>query len=133
MKRSLDRVLTTHTGSLPRPPAILEVMRSREAGAAIDERAFDVGLKAAVAGIVRQQAEAGIAVVNDGECGKPSFGNYVLERLTGFEARVRPSDSLVGRLTSRSRDRAGCGDSRPSRSRRHSGAARWRVSNSRAG
>ena len=93
MKRSIGRVLTTHTGSLPRPPAILETMRSKEAGAAIDERSFEVDLTVAVADIVRKQAEAGIAVVNDGECGKPSFGGYVLERLTGFEARV-PSGGL---------------------------------------
>ncbi|HLZ27129.1 MAG TPA: cobalamin-independent methionine synthase II family protein [Chloroflexota bacterium] len=88
MKRSIGRVLTTHTGSLPRPPAILEVMRARESGAAIDETAFEVDLQRAVAGMVRKQAEAGIAVVNDGECGKPSFGGYVLARLTGFEARM---------------------------------------------
>jgi 5-methyltetrahydropteroyltriglutamate--homocysteine methyltransferase len=93
MKRSIDRVLTTHTGSLPRPSAILETMRSQEAGAAIDERSFDVALTDAVADIVRKQAEAGITIVNDGECGKPSFGGYVSQRLTGFEARV-PSGGL---------------------------------------
>jgi 5-methyltetrahydropteroyltriglutamate--homocysteine methyltransferase len=88
MHRSTRRILTTHTGSLPRPPAILEAMRAREAGQAIDESAFDIDLKSAAADVIRRQAAAGIDVVNDGECGKPSFGGYVMERLSGFEARM---------------------------------------------
>ena len=89
MKRSTSqRILTTHTGSLARPNDILELMRAREAGQRIDEPAFERRVAEAVAENVRKQVEAGIAVVNDGECGKPSFNAYVLERLTGFEARV---------------------------------------------
>jgi 5-methyltetrahydropteroyltriglutamate--homocysteine methyltransferase len=83
-----ERILTTHTGSLPRPVGILEAMRAREAGEQIDEGAFEVAVKDAVADNVRRQAEAGIAIINDGECGKPSFGGYVTERLSGFEARM---------------------------------------------
>ena len=88
MKRSIDRILTTHTGSLPRPPDILEAMRAREAGQPIDEAAFLESVSEAVRVIVRDQALAGIDVVDDGECAKPSFQHYVLERLSGFEARM---------------------------------------------
>src|SRR3954462_3264998 len=88
MQRSTERILTTHTVSLPRPPAILEAMRAREAGGAFDQTAFDRQLEREVQAIVRDQALAGIDVVNDGECGKPSFNAYVRERLDGFEQRV---------------------------------------------
>jgi 5-methyltetrahydropteroyltriglutamate--homocysteine methyltransferase len=85
-----ERIPTTHTGSLPRPPDILEAMRAREAGERVDEQAFEVRLREAVADNVRRQAEAGIAIVGDGECSKPGFAAYVTERLSGFEARVPP-------------------------------------------
>ena len=88
MKRSQDRILTTHTGSLARPPDLLELMRAREDGQSIDEAAFERRVAEAVADNVRQQVEAGISVVNDGEVGKPSFNAYVLQRLEGFETRV---------------------------------------------
>src|SRR5687767_10732457 len=90
MKRSTDRILTTHTGSLPRPTDLLEAMRAREMGRTFDQAAFEQRLKEAVVEIVRKQAAAGIDVVNDGEIGKPSFQSYVLERLSGFEARPLP-------------------------------------------
>jgi 5-methyltetrahydropteroyltriglutamate--homocysteine methyltransferase len=88
VKRSQDRILTTHTGSLARPPDLLELMRAREEGQSIDEEAFERRVAEAVADNVRQQVEAGISVVNDGEVGKPSFNAYVLQRLEGFETRV---------------------------------------------
>jgi 5-methyltetrahydropteroyltriglutamate--homocysteine methyltransferase len=90
MKRSIDRIRTTHTGSMPRPKEIFEVMQARAAGAAVDSNAFESSLKAHVEQIVRRQVEAGIDVVNDGECSKVSFNNYVAERLAGFEGRVPP-------------------------------------------
>jgi 5-methyltetrahydropteroyltriglutamate--homocysteine methyltransferase len=90
VKRSTERILTTHTGSLPRPPEILEAMRDREDGRTVDEAWFEHEVEESVRAIVRRQAEAGIDVVDDGECGKPSFQHYVLERLTGFEARMPP-------------------------------------------
>jgi 5-methyltetrahydropteroyltriglutamate--homocysteine methyltransferase len=90
MKRSTDRILTTHTGSLPRPAHILEAMRARESGHTGDQALFDQQVKEAVTDNVRKQAAADIAIVNDGECGKPSFNAYVLERLSGFEPRVPP-------------------------------------------
>lgn len=90
MQRSKDRVLTTHTGSLPRPTDMLETMRARELGQPFDQATFEQRLKVAVAENVRKQAEAGIDIVNDGEVGKPSFSAYVMERLSGFEARPLP-------------------------------------------
>ena len=106
MKRSIERILTTHTGSLPRPPAILEAMRAREAGQDIDEAAFEQSVNEAVRAIVRDQSRAGIDIVDDGECGKPSFQHYVLERLAGFEARM-PAEGLpvpTGPLAANGRD-----------------------------
>ena len=90
MQRSTSRILTTHTGSLPRPSDLLEAMRvQEETGGAFDQSAFDQRVTEAVADNVRRQAEAGIDVVNDGEVGKPSFQGYVNQRLSGFEARGR--------------------------------------------
>lgn len=84
MKRSTERILTTHTGSLPRPPDLLALIQAREAGEAVDEGTFAVRVATAVAEVVRKQAEAGIDVVSDGEMGKPSFATYVTHRLAGF-------------------------------------------------
>jgi 5-methyltetrahydropteroyltriglutamate--homocysteine methyltransferase len=88
MQRSTNRMLTTHTGSLPRPTDLLEAMRSRESGTPPDKPEFEQRVQEAVAENVRRQAEAGIDIVNDGEVGKPSFNAYVLERLSGFEVRL---------------------------------------------
>ncbi|MGH8668673.1 MAG: cobalamin-independent methionine synthase II family protein [Burkholderiales bacterium] len=88
MKRSTERIRTTHTGSMPRPPEIFEFMQARAAGAVIDAQLYEPALRKHVAAIVRRQVEAGIDAVNDGECSKVSFNNYVGERLAGFQARV---------------------------------------------
>jgi 5-methyltetrahydropteroyltriglutamate--homocysteine methyltransferase len=88
MKRSTDRILTSHVGSLIRPPALIAFLRARREGKPVDEAAFAACLKDSVAEIVRQQAAAGIDVVSDGEFGKTiSWSQYVLERLSGFERR----------------------------------------------
>lgn len=93
MKRSTDRILTTHVGSLPRPPDIADaVTRGQARGPE-----FDARLKAAVAEIVRQQAENGIDVPSDGELSKLGFANYVDERLTGWEHRPDVPARPVGR------------------------------------
>lgn len=84
MKQSTERILTTHTGSLPRPPDLIPVLYARERGEAVDESAFEESVRSAVAGIVRKQIEAGIDVVNDGEQSKVSYATYVKDRLTGF-------------------------------------------------
>jgi 5-methyltetrahydropteroyltriglutamate--homocysteine methyltransferase len=84
MKRSTDRILTTHTGSLPRPPDLIRTMFAREEGVPVDGPALAARIRAAVAEVVGKQVEAGIAVVNDGEVSKPSYATYVKDRLTGF-------------------------------------------------
>jgi 5-methyltetrahydropteroyltriglutamate--homocysteine methyltransferase len=88
MLRSTGRIRTTHTGSLPRPPEILETLHQLAAGRPIDPTAYESALTQHVRDIVRRQVEAGIDTVSDGECSKPSFQHYVAERLAGFEARV---------------------------------------------
>jgi 5-methyltetrahydropteroyltriglutamate--homocysteine methyltransferase len=94
MKRSTRRILTTHTGSLPRPPDLVDMIRAREAGHVVDIRALAARVQSAVAETVRRQMAAGIDVVSDGEMSKPAFNTYVAERLTGLdgdntEPRVR--------------------------------------------
>ncbi|HEX7053438.1 MAG TPA: cobalamin-independent methionine synthase II family protein [Burkholderiales bacterium] len=86
----MKRIRTTHTGSLPRPPAMLAALRERAAGKGGDEAAYEAALARHVAEIVRRQVEAGIDIVTDGECSKPSFRAYLAERIGGFEARVPP-------------------------------------------
>ncbi len=88
MKRSTERILTTHVGSLPRPPDLLAMIQAKEQGAAFDADAFAARVKSAVAEIVEKQAAAGIDVVADGEMGRFGFIPYVNERLTGLEARL---------------------------------------------
>src|SRR5581483_5815350 len=87
MKRSTERILTTHAGSLVRPPAIIEVMAAREAGKPYDTARFAAELRAGVADAVRQQAEAGIDIPSDGEFGKVGWTNYVTEPISGLEPR----------------------------------------------
>lgn len=90
MRRSTDHILTTHTGSLPRADTVLEGMRAREEERLADPAALEAAIDAEVASVVARQVEAGIDVVNDGECGRPNFHHYVGERLSGFERRVPP-------------------------------------------
>jgi 5-methyltetrahydropteroyltriglutamate--homocysteine methyltransferase len=88
MKRSTARILTTHVGSLIRPPALIEFLRAQQERKPVDEAAFAACLASSVAEVVRQQAEAGVDVVSDGEFGKTiSWSQYALERLSGFERR----------------------------------------------
>lgn len=87
MKYSTERILTTHVGSLPRPPDLLEMIRAKEQGRPFDAATFAGRVKGAVAEAVRRQAEAGIDVVADGEMGRYGFIPYVNERLTGLEPR----------------------------------------------
>jgi 5-methyltetrahydropteroyltriglutamate--homocysteine methyltransferase len=85
MKRSVDRILTTHVGSIVRPPELLQL-----SAAAKDDpsrQRYEHSLTRLVADVVAKQAAAGLDIVNDGEFGKSSWSNYVLARLSGFEAR----------------------------------------------
>ena len=91
MKRSTDRILTTHAGSLPRPADILEKLAAKQQ-AAFDEPGMTERLRQAVADIVRKQVELGVDVVDDGEQGKVGFIPYINERLAGYEIdKDRPS------------------------------------------
>jgi 5-methyltetrahydropteroyltriglutamate--homocysteine methyltransferase len=88
MKHSDDRILSTHVGSLIRPPALQEFLRAKQARKPYDEAAYAQCLKDSVAEVVRKQAEVGVDVISDGEFGKSiSWSQYVLERLSGFERR----------------------------------------------
>jgi len=88
MKRSSSRILTTHVGSLIRPQPLQEFLRARQGGKSYDEKAYQTCLTESVGNVVREQAQAGIDVVSDGEFGKSiSWAQYALERLSGFERR----------------------------------------------
>ena len=84
MKRSTERILTTHTGSLPRANDLTTLLEALDGGKVPEQAAFDARVRRAVADIVRQQVEAGVDVVNDGEQGKVGYSTYVRHRLTGF-------------------------------------------------
>jgi len=93
VKRSEHRILTTHVGSLIRPPELVEFLRRRQRQEPYDSGAYERCLAESVAAAVRQQAQTGVDVVSDGEFGKSiSWSQYVLERLSGFESR--PSAGL---------------------------------------
>ena len=87
MKRSTDRVLTTHAGSLPMPSDLSEMLRTKEAGQPYDAQALQQRLARAVATVVQQQVENGIDIITDGEQSKTSFTTYLSERLAGIETR----------------------------------------------
>ena len=95
MKRSLDRILTTHVGSIPRPAELLEQKKAAHG----DLDAYDAQLRQDVAEVVKHQATVGIDIVNDGEFGKESWAAYIIERLTGFEVRPdqRRKNEWLGR------------------------------------
>ncbi len=84
MKRSLDRFLATHTGSLPRPGDLIRTMFAKEEDVAVDRRALAERIRSAVAEVVAKQRLAGIDIVNDGEMSKPSYATYIKDRLAGF-------------------------------------------------
>lgn len=94
MKRSTSRILTTHTGSLPRSPQLQELLREREEQRMNDTATLAAGVTQGVAEVVNRQASTGIDVINDGEQGRSQYATYVKERLTGFEGerliRARP-------------------------------------------
>ena len=88
MKRSTSRILTTHVGSLIRPPALQDFLRAKQGGKPFDPAAYDKCLADSVTEVVHQQVDAGVDVVSDGEFGKSiSWSQYVIERLSGFERR----------------------------------------------
>ncbi|MBI4639377.1 MAG: hypothetical protein HY731_01715, partial [Candidatus Tectomicrobia bacterium] len=94
MQQSTSKILTTHTGSLPRSPKLQELLRLREERRPLDQHLFEAGVREAVVEVVQQQIDAGLDVINDGEQGRAQYATYVKERLTGFEGdrlvRARP-------------------------------------------
>jgi len=84
MRRSTERFLTTHAGSLPRPDDLIRMMFAKEEGVPIDSAALDARIATAVAEIVGKQQSAGVDLVNDGEMSKPSYATYIKDRLAGF-------------------------------------------------
>ena len=107
MKRSTNRILTTHVGSLIRPAKLLDLVRERQEGRAVDDQAYDKCLTDCVAEVVRRQAQAGLDVVDDGEFGKStSWSLYALKRLSGFEQRpIKPGADPFARGADRERFR----------------------------
>lgn len=92
MKRSTDRILTSHVGTLPRPPRLEELLQRGDAG----REEYFAALPEAVREAVQKQIEVGLDVINDGEYGKVGgFSNYVRTRLSGYE--LKPLESLIGR------------------------------------
>jgi hypothetical protein len=85
MKRSINRILTTHVGSLPRSPDMIDLMRAVGRGEPFDAHRREEMVKTAVFDAVARQIEAGVDIVSDGEMGKPGFINYTNDRLGGFE------------------------------------------------
>jgi 5-methyltetrahydropteroyltriglutamate--homocysteine methyltransferase len=87
LQQNTDRIQTTHIGSLPRPHALLDVMKAKYSGQNYDESAYQRTLRTAVADVVREQVDCGLDIVTDGEFSKPGFFTYIRERLDGLEAR----------------------------------------------
>ena len=87
IQQNTDRIQTTHIGSLPRPHAVLDLMKAKLNGQPYDHKLYDETIAKAVADSVRKQAECGIDIVTDGEVSKPGFFTYIQERLEGFEPR----------------------------------------------
>lgn len=93
MDHSTDRILSTHVGSLPRPPQLLEMLGAAQRGEVVDAAAWGRQVREAVADVVRRQVELGLDIVADGEMSKPSFLTYASERLGGFEPEPGPAGS----------------------------------------
>jgi 5-methyltetrahydropteroyltriglutamate--homocysteine methyltransferase len=90
MKRSSERILTTHVGSLVRPPEILEAILTTASGGQRDEHAFEKLVRDGVRDVVARQAEVGVDIPSDGEFSKPNFHSYVTARLGGLKTEVEP-------------------------------------------
>jgi 5-methyltetrahydropteroyltriglutamate--homocysteine methyltransferase len=87
MKRSTERVLTTHVGSLARADSLIPLLRLRENGQPYDREELARLVREAVTDVVRKQVESGIDIITDGEQGKASFFGYIIERFSGFERK----------------------------------------------
>jgi 5-methyltetrahydropteroyltriglutamate--homocysteine methyltransferase len=101
LKTSTGRILTTHTGSLPRPEPLIDVILRRERGAPIDDAAFAAVTAASVDEVVARQVAVGVDIVSDGETSKPSYTTYIRHRVSGIEPDPRAAekgrDIMIGR------------------------------------
>ena len=101
MKTSTDRILTTHTGSLPRPRPLMDIILGREKGETIDAATFEAATAKAVDEVVAQQVACGVDIVSDGEMSKPSYTTYIRHRVSGIEPDPRAAekgrDIMIGR------------------------------------
>jgi 5-methyltetrahydropteroyltriglutamate--homocysteine methyltransferase len=101
MKTSTERILTTHTGSLPRPRPLIEVILGRERAGTVDAQRFETETAKAVEEVVALQVAAGIDVVSDGEMSKPSYTTYIRHRVDGIapdpRAAAKGRDIMIGR------------------------------------
>jgi 5-methyltetrahydropteroyltriglutamate--homocysteine methyltransferase len=94
LKASRERILTTHVGSLPRPPAVVDCLLRKERGEPVDAAEFERTMRQGVLDIVRRQTEIGIDVVSDGETSKISYSTYIKDRYAGFGGEHRPKTHL---------------------------------------
>jgi 5-methyltetrahydropteroyltriglutamate--homocysteine methyltransferase len=97
VKRSNDRILTTHVGSLPRPADLLEMNDQKVCGRSVDQTAWTARVKTAILEVVQLQQEAGVDIVNDGELSKSSWSSYVNERLSGFAESASQGKASLAR------------------------------------
>ncbi|PYM18362.1 MAG: epoxyalkane--coenzyme M transferase [Candidatus Rokuibacteriota bacterium] len=127
MKRSTERILTTHTGSLPRPWDLTTLLEQLDAGTLADPSAFERRVREAVVEVVRKQIDAGVDVVNDGEQGKVGYSTYVRHRLTGFggQSAVAPRADWADFPEAAARSERPSGISRPA----CNGAIEWKDRN----
>ena len=115
MKRSDDRILTTHAGSLPRPAELLQLVEGRDQRQVLAQPGAADKIDAAVRAVVERQVQTGIDVPSDGEMGRVGFSSYATERLTGFDGEPRP---MLGQVE-RSMFPEFYAETRPARPRRH--------------
>jgi len=87
IRRSTERILTTHAGSLPQPDDLKEMVVAKNNGQPYDQEVLARRVRSAVAEVVKKQLDCGLDIINDGELGKPNFSRYVRERLSGFAER----------------------------------------------
>ncbi|MEI9803120.1 MAG: cobalamin-independent methionine synthase II family protein [Pseudolabrys sp.] len=90
MKRSTDRILTTHTGSLPRTAKVVELLLAEQAHPGARKAEFTAAVREAIIGVVQNQVACGLDIINDGEQGRTDYTVHVLDRLTGFEGESSP-------------------------------------------
>src|ERR1044071_3319906 len=90
MKRSTERILTTHTGSLPRPKKVVELLLAQQQNRGARKAELTAAVGEAIAHVVQKQIECGIDVINDGEQGRTDYTVHVLDRLAGFAGESKP-------------------------------------------